>query len=84
MSTPCQTYIGWIEDVLSAADDALSFLKSINVFGWANSYINEILSTISELKGDLSSIEANDCAEIDTIISWVETIAGWITTLMSL
>jgi hypothetical protein len=39
---------------------------------------------ISELKGDLSSIEANDCAEIDTIISWVETVAGWITTLMSL
>jgi hypothetical protein len=84
MTTPCQTYIGWIEDVLSAADDALSFLKSIDVFGWANGYINEVLSTISELKGDLSSIEANDCAEIDTIISWVETIAGWITTLMSL
>ena len=84
MSTPCLTYIGWIEDVLSAADDALSFLKSINIFGWANSYINEVLSTISELKGDLSSIEANDCAEINTIISWVETIAGWITTLMSL
>jgi hypothetical protein len=84
MSTPCQTYIGWIEDVLSAADDALSFLKSINIFGWANSDINEVLSTISELKGDLSSIEANDCAEINTIISWVETIAGWITTLMSL
>jgi hypothetical protein len=84
MTAPCQTYIGWIEDVLSAADDALSFLKSINVFGWANSYISQILSVISELKGDLSAIEANDCAEINTIISWVETIAGWITALMSL
>ncbi len=31
-----------------------------------------------------SRLGLHDCAEIDTIISWVETIAGWITTLMSL
>lgn len=84
MTTPCTTYVGLIDDVISAADDALSFLRSINVFGWANGYISEIISTLSELKGDLSTIEKNDCATIDEIISWVETIAGWIGTLMAL
>jgi hypothetical protein len=80
----CESTINWITGVLGDAESVLNWMKSIDYFGWLNTYINEIEPVINELKSDLEVIEANDCAEVDTIISWVETIVGWLAFLSSL
>ncbi len=87
MTTPtpyCESVISWIESVLSVTLEALNFLIGINWWGWANSYITELEGVIKQLEGNLATIKADDCAEIDTIISWVETIAGWVSWLLTL